>query len=243
MKCPKCNFEQDDGRLECVGCGVIFAKLRRDRPVQVAKSPAAVEVIEDPAMTLKDLFFPVPNEPNALILAGRALLLVLLVIWSFTFLFASIQSNRVGESFMHLVNLPFHEAGHIIFSPLGRFIQMLGGTLGQLLMPAVCLVVLLIRTRDAFGAAVAQWWLAESFMDIAPYINDAQALDLILLGGVTGKEVEDYHDWEYILRTLGLLRMDHALACLAHGLGIVLMSAALLWAGINLWIEYKRLRT
>lgn len=243
MRCPKCNFEQDDGRLECVGCGVIFAKLRQHRPEHVAKSPAAVEVIEAPAMSWKDLFFPVPNDPNALILFGRALLLMLLMIWSFTFLFASIQSNRVGESFMHLVNLPFHEAGHIIFSPLGRFMQVLGGTLGQLLMPAVCLGVLLLRTRDAFGAAVAQWWLAESFMDIAPYINDARALELILLGGVTGKEVEDYHDWEFLLRTLGLLRMDHALAFLAHGVGIVLMVSALLWAGGNLWIEYKGLRS
>jgi hypothetical protein len=243
MQCPKCNFEQDDERLECVGCGVIFAKLRQHRPVPAPELPAAVEVIEAPAMTWKDLFFPVPNDPNALIIFGRAVLLILLVIWSFTFLFASIQSNRVGESFMHLVNLPFHEAGHIIFSPLGRFMQVLGGTLGQLLMPAVCLGVLLIRTRDAFGAAVAQWWLAESFMDIAPYINDARALELILLGGVTGKDVEDYHEWEYLLRTLGLLRMDHALAFLAHGVGIVLMIAALLWAGGNLWIEYKRLKS
>ncbi|MBI5062418.1 MAG: zinc ribbon domain-containing protein [Desulfatitalea sp.] len=243
MKCPKCNFEQDDGRPECAGCGIIFAKLRKDSPLPVIKSPSASEVAEDPSMTLKELFFPAPNEPHALILAGRALLLVLLVVWSFTFLFASIQSNRVGESFMHLVNLPFHEAGHIIFSFLGRFLLVLGGTLGQLLMPAVCLGVLLVRTRDAFGAAVAQWWLAESFMDIAPYINDARALDLVLLGGVTGKDVEDYHDWEYLLRTLGLLKMDHALAYLAQGIGILLMVAALLWAAANLWIEYNVLKT
>lgn len=243
MNCPKCNFEQDDGRPECLRCGVIFARMREHRPPREVQSSATDESTIEPETSLRDLFFPAPADPNPLILGGRALLLVLLAVWSFTFLFASIESNRVGESFLHLVNLPFHEAGHIIFSPLGRFIQVLGGTLGQLLMPAVCFAVLLIRTRDAFGAAVAQWWLAESFMDIAPYINDARALDLILLGGVTGKDVEDYHDWEYILRSLGMLRMDHALAYLAQGVGIVLMVASLLWAAANVWIEYKALKT
>ncbi|MBI5552914.1 MAG: zinc ribbon domain-containing protein [Desulfobacterales bacterium] len=242
MECPKCHFEQDSGRTECRRCGVIFAKLRGPHPVDRRPSPAAVEIPDDPGMTWKGIFFPVPTDPNPILITGKVMLLALLAAWGVTFIFASIQSNRVGESFMHLVNLPFHEAGHIIFSFMGRFMQVLGGTLGQLLMPAVCLGVLLLRTRDAFGAAVAQWWLGESFMDIAPYINDARALDLVLLGGVTGKEVEDYHDWEYLLRTLGMLHMDHALAYLAHGTGIVLMVSALLWAAASLRLEYHTLK-
>jgi hypothetical protein len=239
MICPKCGCQQDDARTECLGCGVIFAKIGDNSGTR--KQPVAA--LTAPTTTWKDLFFPAPTDPNAIIILGKALLLLLLVVWSTKFLFASIASNRVGESFMHLVNLPFHEAGHIIFSPLGRFMQVLGGTLGQLLMPAVCAAVLLLRSRDAFGAAVAQWWLGESFMDIGPYINDARALDLVLLGGVTGKDVEDYHDWEYLLRTLGMLKSDHALAYLAQGIGIALMVAALVWAGANLWLQYRQLRS
>ena len=79
-------------------------------------------------------------------------------------------------------------------------------------------------------------------MDIAPYINDARSLNLILLGGVTGKEVADYHDWEYLLRTLGLLKADHLLAGLAHGLGIFLMIMALVWAAANLLYQIRVLR-
>lgn len=246
MDCPKCHFAQDAGRSECLRCGVVFAKLRDSRPHgPLPNDPRApvIEIQDEPGMSWKALFFPVPADPNPLLMAGKAILLVLLAVWGATFIFASIQSNRVGESFLHLVNLPFHEAGHIIFSFMGRFIQVLGGTLGQLMMPAVCLGVLLLRTRDAFGAAVAEWWLGESFMDIAPYINDARALDLLLLGGVTGKDVEDYHDWEYLLRTLGMLRMDHALAYLAHGIGVVLMVSALLWAATSLWLEYGALKS
>jgi hypothetical protein len=81
---------------------------------------------------------------------------------------------------------------------------------------------------------VALWWLAQNFMDIAPYINDARALDLVLLGGFTGKDVADYHDWEYILGKLGLLRFDHFLANLAQFTGILLMITALVWGGVIL---------
>ena len=44
-------------------------------------------------------------------------------------------------------------------------------------MPFVCLGIFLIKTRDPFGPSVALWRTAESFMDIAPYIDDARAMD------------------------------------------------------------------
>ncbi len=62
-------------------------------------------------------------------------------IWSFKFILTPMQSQYAMESFWHLVNLPFHEAGHLIFRPFGRLMTSLGGSLGQLLMPLVCLVV------------------------------------------------------------------------------------------------------
>jgi len=249
MICPKCNHEQPAGLAECRRCGVIFAKIRTaDRQaagvpvVSAATTDSALDAAAERRAAFRELLLPVPEDPNPLIIGARAALLALLALWSVKFVFASIESNVVAGSFMHLVNLPFHEAGHIIFSLFGRFIQVLGGTLGQLLMPLICMAVLLVRTRDPFGAAVAQWWLAESFMDAAPYINDARSLDLILLGGVTGKDVANYHDWQYLLRTTGLLKMDHLLAYAAQGTGIVLMTAALAWAAANVWIQVNAYR-
>ncbi len=46
---------------------------------------------------------------------------------------------EISESFMHRVNLVFHEAGHVIFMPFGRFLSILGGTLGQWLIPFIVL--------------------------------------------------------------------------------------------------------
>lgn len=173
---------------------------------------------------------------------GRALLWTIFATWSWTFIHGTVESNVVGQSFMHMIDLPFHEAGHVIFSPLGRFMQVLGGSLGQLLMPAVCTVVLIAQQRDAFGASIAGWWLAENLMDIAPYLADARSLDLILLGGVTGKEVDDYHDWEYLLTATGLLQYDHALAATLYGIGRILMISTLLYGGYTLISELRRPR-
>ena len=77
-------------------------------------------------------------------------------------------------------------------------------------------------------------------MDVAPYINDARALNLMLLGGVTGKET-DGHDWENILSMLGWLQYDHRIAQLSYNLGIVLMLASFAWGAVLLLRHYYRL--
>lgn len=69
---------------------------------------------------------------------------------------------------------------------------------------------------------------------MAPYIADARALQLVLLGGQTGAEVQG-HDWEYLLATLGWMRFDRTLGLTAHRLGITMMTAALVWAAVTLW--------
>jgi hypothetical protein len=142
---------------------------------------------------------------------------------------------------MHLINLPFHEAGHVLLSPFGEFMRVLGGTLGQLLIPAICLGTFLLRNRDPFAASAGLWWLAENFMDIAPYIADARSGSLLLLGGVTGRDVPGYHDWENILGTLNLLRYDTALGDLSYAFGRLLMLAAFAWGGWALVQQWRHL--
>lgn len=190
-------------------------------------------------MKLKDLVLGDGRDGSPWSVAGRLVVLVGLAVWGWTFMSASVASNAVGESFMHNINLPFHEAGHVIFSPFGRFMQVLGGTLGQILIPCLCVGAFLLKNHDPFGASVGLWWLGQNFMDIAPYINDARALDLMLLGGVTGKDVDGYHDWQNILGTLGWLEYDHALAQASRWFGACLMVLALAWGGTVLFLQFK----
>ena len=190
----------------------------------------------DPALLIES-----DERTDGATLAGRAGVYVLLLWWGWRFMTAPLELNYAGESFLHLINLPFHEAGHVIFMPFGRFMMILGGSLGQVLMPLICLGTFLIKSRDPFGASVALWWTAESIMDVAPYINDARDMELILLGGVTGKET-DGHDWNNLLTMTGLLNWDHRLAHLAYGIGILLMLASFAWGGRLLVRHYARSR-
>ncbi len=186
----------------------------------------------------KAIFLYVPDSVEPVSLIGRAIAYLIIFIWGWTFIFHSVESNYVASSFLHNVNLVFHEAGHVIFSPFGRFIHVLGGTLGQLLIPFIVLCAFLLKNRDAFGASVGLWWLGQNFMDIAPYVNDARDLKLPLLGGVTGRDVLDYHDWEYLLGKPGLLRYDHFLGHASHCLGIFVMLTAFVWGGYILYRQY-----
>lgn len=238
--CPKCHADRVDSEEECVRCGIIFAKYR---PLPKRQSPSPLRSAWTQsrwAISAKEWLIDLDQTTDSMTFYGRVAVLIGLLWWGWTFIVTPLETNYTGESFLHLINLPFHEAGHIIFIPLGRFMTILGGTLGQILMPMICLGTFLIKTRDPFGASVALWWTAESLMDIAPYINDARALDLMLIGGVTGKET-DGHDWNNILTMLNLLEWDHRLAHLTYNIGILLMLGSFLWGGALLFRHYHRL--
>jgi len=244
MKCPKCGFDQPDDHPECVKCGIVFEKFRQlqetgptlPRPEPGSETGNSWDLIQ------QNLFFVKPDT-NPLAFGGRILFYLILLIWGIKFMVTPMEANVTGTSFWHLVNLPFHEAGHIVFRLLGRFMTSLGGSLGQLLMPSVCLIVFLIKTKDAFAASFSLWWLGENFMDLAPYINDAISLSLPLLGGNTGADAPyGFHDWEFILRESGLIHYAHVIAGLSHGVGIFLMLLSFLWGAYLLLKQFKNFK-
>jgi hypothetical protein len=100
----------------------------------------------------------------------------------------------------------------------------------------------LFFTRDPFAGSVAFWWFGQNFMDLAPYINDARAGVLPLLGGNTGRNAPyGFHDWEFILKESGLIRYDHAIAQISHKTGIVILLLAFLWGGYLLFRQFRNL--
>lgn len=251
IKCPKCDFYQPGGGIECIKCGIVFSKYLTKQKASAGELRTASEPVsqeedkykpEKMAGYFRELFFYVDPEAGIINLLGRALLLLMLFSWGFRFIFSSIESNYAGKSFLHLVNLPFHEAGHILFRMFGQFMTAAGGSATQLLVPLICLLAFILSTRDTFAASVSLWWLGENLIDLAPYINDARYLKLVLLGGVTGKDVDDYHDWEFILRKLGLLEYDHLLAKISHLFGALLMICAVSWGGYLLLKQFRSRR-
>jgi hypothetical protein len=247
MQCPKCGFEQADQNSECQKCSVIFDKYLKliENRNSLADLNSKISATKRPEWEfIKNLCFTVKPETNPLIFGGRVLFFSIILIYSFKFFFNSLETNYAMDSFWHLVNLPFHEAGHLIFRPLGKFMTSLGGSLAQLLMPIVCFAVFLLKTRDTFASSFALWWFGENFMDLAPYINDARSLTLPLLGGNTGRTSPyGFHDWEFILKELGMAKYDHILAQMAAWLGLLTMICALLWGAYLLYNQYKNIKS
>lgn len=194
----------------------------------------------DPGKTVIDRLFPAQEKVNVFFFAGRCIVFALIFIAGVRLMINLPSSELAGHSFFHNISLPFHEAGHILFGFLGDFLRTLGGSIMQVLVPVVCLIAFM-KKHDVFGASFALWWTGQNFIDMGPYIYDARAQELMLIGGVTGRDVPGYHDWNNILGQLGLLKLDHAIANMSHFFGCLLMTAAFAWCGIVLYMQYKNL--
>lgn len=230
MQCPKCQYQRQaaDARVNqaiCPACGIVYAKwLERQhtcaQPLpSAASSPSLWQQLTDP---------PKPND--AFSTQARALTLLCFAVWGGYFISGGVDWQRLGSSFMHQVNLPFHEFGHVLFLPLGRFMTILGGSLFQLLLPFGLMWVFILKQRDNFAASLMLWWCGQSFIDLSPYIDDAQYRALPLIGGAG----EDSHDWGNLLTELNLVESCHRLARGSFATGSLLILLALGWGGLIL---------
>jgi hypothetical protein len=225
MICPKCGYAQNAKTAECENCGVIFSKIKKaHKPITLKKQKNnKIQKVLDYILTVKE-------KPTASVFTGELILTTVIAYITLRFAFASLSGSYILNSFLHYIILPFHEAGHVFFRPFGRLVTSMGGSLGQLIIPAVCFLVFLLQKKDNFASAVTFWWLGTSFVDLSPYIYDAKAMVMPLVGGVTGRTAPyGYHDWNYILTETGLLPLYKSIAYLFYITGLLIMVVSFIW--------------
>jgi hypothetical protein len=128
---------------------------------------------------------------------------------------------------VHLVDLVFHEAGHVLFGIFGAFLGTLGGSLNQILIPAVCTACFLWQGQRA-AAAVTLFWAGENVIDVAVYVADGRDMKLPLLAeGLT-------HDWNWILSELSLRNHAEPIGRAVFALGALVLLAALALLALDL---------
>src|SRR5574337_1628666 len=71
-------------------------------------------------------------------------------------------ANKDGFLVLDHVNLVIHEAGHFFFGWFGYTLGILGGTLGELLVPLLIAAYFFWR-RETAGTAFAAFWFFENF--------------------------------------------------------------------------------
>jgi hypothetical protein len=117
-----------------------------------------------------------------------------------------------------LVNLGFHELGHLVTYPFPDLFTALMGSVAQVAVPAGLALYFGWARRDLLGTGLCLAWSGAAAQEVGVYVADAPHQRLQLIGGE--------HDWAFILRRL------HALDA-ADETGAVVLAAAwvLVFAG------------
>ena len=196
--------------------------------------------------TLLKKIFVIEGDVKAENFYLEVVVFIIFLIWGFYFLGSvpSPEDRLAGSnSFLHNINLIFHEAGHILFMVFGnRFMTVLGGSVMQCLIPLIVMIYFL-RQKKKFSASIMCWWLGQNFVDLAPYIYDAHDQVIILLGGYTGKDMPGYHDWNYLLTAMNLLSHYSKVTFLINNFGKLILLFSFIWSGGVLYKKFLFLKS
>lgn len=147
-------------------------------------------------------------------LIGSAILFIFITYFSINLIFRDFYRIILLDD----LNLLIHEAGHLVFNPFGYLIGLFGGTIMQILIPAVFLIYF-CKNKDYLGTAFSVFWIGENFINISTYIKDAKFQELSLVGG-------GIHDWNAILTSLNLLESYKLIGDMIFILGLIFLIAA-----------------
>lgn len=246
--CPNCGYQRNEYDKPvhpaiCPACGILYAKWQSSDKVESTEDSAVdyeQEIEDEQAVmslweSLKDLFLTVPYQVDEFTFYGRSLAYIVFFFWGWSFILDGTDWKSIGGSFLHNINLPFHEFGHVLFMPFGRFWHILGGSLFQILLPLLILLGFSIQQKDNFGASIMLWWCGQNFIDVSPYIADAQLRSLPLILGMG----EESHDWGNLLTMTGNLQHSHTIANSSFIIGCTLIFVSYIW-GAYLLIQQKR---
>lgn len=148
--------------------------------------------------------------------------LIFAILLSIYFLW--IASDPMQGSFLDLVDLPIHETGHLLFRPFGEFMMIAGGSLFQVIFPAV-FVAYFIWHEKFYSASVVVFWVGQSVLNVWVYASDAVVMQLVLTSGFTGSE-GSFHDWNYLLTETGLIRSTKIVSGIIRAAGTLTIITA-----------------
>jgi hypothetical protein len=247
--CPKCGYQRNEldkpvHPALCPACGICYGKWQvpeKTAGTVEKKTVYQQQENEDAVMsrweTLKELFLTTPEQVVSIPFYGRVFAFTVSFFWGCSFMLAGIDWQSIGGSFLHNINLPFHEFEHVLFMPFGRFWHILGGSLFQVLLPLLLLLAFAIQQKDNFAASIMLWWSGQNFIDVSPYIADAQLRVLPLIRGMG----EESHDWGNLLTMAGNLQYTHTFVNCSFIIGCILFLISYIWGGYLLLQQKKTL--
>lgn len=108
--------------------------------------------------------------------------------------------------------------------PFGQFLMIAGGSLLQVLIPAIFAFYFYHHGQN-YSCALVLLWVGESLVNVSVYAGDSVEMQLPLLGGK-----DSIHDWNYMLDELGWLSHTPEIAKALYAVAALLIVGASLWA-------------
>ncbi len=215
MICPKCQHEQTESET-CIHCGIIFKKyfeyldrIDSDKKSSISKKNDPEPEIDDGEKPELSVFSILKRDWKPV--SAPAFIFLSAVFIAHILFFPKepvLKDWAFLSSFIHNVNLVFHEAGHVLFAVFGnRTLTVLGGSLNQIMIPLIILIGFFYK-NDTAGTGFALFWFFGNFLDVGIYMADGRYLNLPLIGGL-GMEA---HDWRNIFNRFDLWSVDQFLA-------------------------------
>ena len=118
---------------------------------------------------------------------------------------------------LSLVDLGFHELGHLLTYPFSDRITAVMGSVTQVGVPAGLAVYFAWIRNDRIATSVCLTWAATAARDVSVYIRDAPHQQLELIGGE--------HDWAFLLAAN--LERAESLGRQVQTLGVLFLLGAL----------------
>lgn len=137
------------------------------------------------------------------------------ILLPFCIYFISIKGQYTILDFTDLV---IHEAGHFVFCIFGDFLHAAGGTIMQILYPAL-IIRYLLKNGHWISSQLFGFWLGHNLINISVYAADAQVRKIPLLGN-------GMHDWYFMLNYLSILNYAEIIGGLFLGMAIIVLISA-----------------
>ncbi len=172
--------------------------------------------------------------PGAIIGQGIVALLAFVLFWQTAGSTSVFPPGDPGFLYMIWkagIILPLHEAGHLIFTPLGYALTIFGGSFWQVAFPLILVVVAL--RQHSFWWTVYLTLTGVHLIDLTPYIFDAPFRSLPLI-----TRNKHTHDWGNLLNHFQAQHQAEFLANIAFYGGIL---TALAGTGMSVYFLARQI--
>jgi len=112
------------------------------------------------------------------------------------------------------VDLFIHETGHLVFTLFGRFMEFLGGSLFQVIIPLATMIVFAQSSRRSLPFTL--YWTGQSIVNVSVYVGDAHYQRLQLISRAT------IHDWRWLFNYTGMIEYAEEIAIGVNFIGLII---------------------